>query len=99
MGPMGRHRSLAPPLVSQSTKFPSGNSARRQRAYVLLPNPPRRELLIVYGNHIVKFLHEQGFELLQTQLHPSQESIPSQRPWSGVRLPTKLHLIPTCCRV
>eukprot|EP00957_Ditylum_brightwellii_P150510 11460821-Ditylum_brightwellii.AAC.1 len=53
---MGRHGSLVAPLLSQTTKFPPGNKARCQKAYVLLPLPPRRELLIVYGKHIVQIL-------------------------------------------
>eukprot|EP00957_Ditylum_brightwellii_P038646 2921438-Ditylum_brightwellii.AAC.1 len=46
MGPTGRYGSLAAPHVSQTTKFPSGNLARRQKTYVLLPLPPHRELQI-----------------------------------------------------
>eukprot|EP00957_Ditylum_brightwellii_P025122 1901571-Ditylum_brightwellii.AAC.1 len=56
MGPTGRHGLLAAPLVSQNTKFPPGYSARHQKAYVFLPLPPCRELLIVYGDHIARIL-------------------------------------------
>eukprot|EP00957_Ditylum_brightwellii_P029684 2243659-Ditylum_brightwellii.AAC.1 len=56
MGHTGRHGSLAAPLVSQTTKFPPWDLARSQRAYVLLPLPPRKKLLIVYSDHIVRNL-------------------------------------------
>eukprot|EP00957_Ditylum_brightwellii_P176778 13465995-Ditylum_brightwellii.AAC.1 len=56
MGPTGRYGPLAAPLMIQTTKFPPGNLARWERAYVLPPLPPCRELLIVYGDHIFKIL-------------------------------------------
>eukprot|EP00957_Ditylum_brightwellii_P043142 3269003-Ditylum_brightwellii.AAC.1 len=56
MGHTCCHGLLAAPLVSQTTKFPPGNSARHKKAYVFLPLPPRREVLIVCSDHTAQIL-------------------------------------------